>query len=89
MTRNQEIRKEVLLQLYGIRPLPLSPYAILRRAQFDFTEREIKAECEFLKHQGLAAPIEDPATGETKYLITARGILEQEQSNSYPPTTDH
>ena len=56
MTRNQEIRKEVLLQLYGIRPLPLSPYAILRRAQFDFTEREIKAECEFLKHQAWPLP---------------------------------
>ena len=80
MTRNHEIRNEVLLQLYGMRPLPLSPFAIARRArraQFDFTETEIKAECEFLAGQGLA--LEDPASGETKYAITSRGILQQEK----------
>jgi len=83
MTRNQEIRKEVLLQLYGMRPVPLSPYAIARRArraQFDFTEREIKAECEFLKGQGLAGSVEDPASGETKYVISSRGVLDQEKA---------
>ena len=82
MTRNQEIRKEVLLQLYGMRPLPLSPYAIARRArraQFDFSEAEIRAECEFLAGQGLAEVIQDPASGETKYVITSRGVLEQEK----------
>jgi len=82
MTRNQEIRKEVLLQLYGMRPLPLSPFSIARRArraQFDFTEKEIKAECEFLRGQVLAEAIEDPASGETKYAITSRGVLEQEK----------
>jgi len=82
MTRNQEIRKEVLLQLYGMRPLPLSPFSIARRArraQFDFTEKEIKAECEFLRGQGLAEAIEDPASGEAKYAITSRGVLEQEK----------
>ena len=82
MSRNQEIRKEVLLQLYGMRPLPLSVFAIsrrARRAQFDFTEREIRAECEFLKGQGLAGSVEDLASGETKYVITSRGILEQER----------
>ncbi len=82
MTRNQEIRKEVLLQLYGLRPLPLSPFAIARRAsraQYDFTEREIKAECEFLTGQGLAGSVDDPASGETRYVITSRGVLEQEK----------
>ena len=85
MTRNHEIRNEVLLQLYGMRPLPLSPYAIVRRArqaQFDFTETEIKAECEFLKGQALAGAVEDPASGETKYVITSRGILEQEKGTA-------
>jgi len=82
MTRNQEIRTEVLLQLYGLRPAALSPYAIARRArraQFDFTESEVRAECEFLKGQGLASTLEDPASGETKYVITSRGVLEQEK----------
>jgi len=82
MTRNQEIRKEVILQLYAVRPLPLSPFAIerrARRAQFDFTEKEIRAECEFLRGQGLALAVEDPASGETKYVITSRGVLEQEK----------
>jgi len=85
MTRNQEIRKEILLQLYGLRPVPLSPYAIARRAQraqFDFTEREIKAECEFLVGQGLASTVEDPASGEVKYVITSRGVIEQENGAS-------
>ena len=82
MTRNHEIRNEVLLQLYGMRPLPLSPFAIARRArraQFDFTETEIKAECEFLAGQGLASAVEDPASGETKHAITSRGILQQQK----------
>jgi hypothetical protein len=68
-----------------MRPVPLSVYAITRRArraQFDFTEKEIKAECEFLKGQALAASVEDPATGETKYLITSRGVVEQESANA-------
>lgn len=81
MTRNQEIRKEVLFQLYGLRPLPLSVLAIARRArraQFDFTERELRAECEFLRGQGLAAAVVDPVSGEKKYVITSRGILEEE-----------
>ena len=85
MTRNQEIRKEVLLQLYGLRPLPLSAHAIARRArraQFDFTEREIEAECEFLRGQGLAGPVVDPASGERKYVITSRGVLEQEKGET-------
>ena len=85
MTRNQEIRKEILLQLYGMRPVPLSPYSIVRRAQraqFDFTEREIKAECEFLKGQGLAGVVEDPASGETKYVISSEGVLEQEKGGA-------
>src|SRR5206468_3720469 len=65
MTRNQEIRKEVLLQLYGLRPMPLSVLAIARRArraQFDYTEQELRAECEFLRGQGLAAAVEDPVS---------------------------
>jgi len=83
MTRNQQIRNEVLLQLYGMRPVPLSPFSIARRAhraQFDFTEREIQAECQFLVGQHLASPVTDPTTGETKYAITSQGILEQEKA---------
>jgi hypothetical protein len=83
MTRNQQIRNEVLLQLYGMRPVPLSPFSIARRAQraqFDFTEREIQAECEFLVGQALASSHTDPTTGETKYSITSQGILEQEKA---------
>ena len=71
-----------MLQLYGMRPIPLSPFSIARRArreQFDFTEREIKAECEFLTGQGLALSVDDPASGQTKYVITSRGVLEQEK----------
>ena len=85
MTRNQEIRKEVMFQLYGMRPVPLSPDAIARRArraQFDFTEREIKAECEFLKGQGLAESLEDPASGETKYVVSSRGVVDQEKGSA-------
>ena len=33
----------------------------------------------FLAGQGLAEVIQDPASGETKYVITSRGVLEQEK----------
>lgn len=84
MTRPQEIRHECLLQLYGARPLSISPQHIrkvARRQAFDYLEREVMTELEFLVGQNLASKNQDPATGETKYSITSAGILHYEKTD--------
>jgi hypothetical protein len=81
MTRNQDIRKEVVLQLYGARPLWRTPAGMERAAHklgLDFTEAEIRAEAEFLVGQHLAATCVDPTSGERRYRITSAGILNYE-----------
>ena len=84
MTRNQEIRKEILLQLYAARPLAHSPALIARqgkKAGLDYSENEIAAECAFLAGQGLIGDVEDTASGELKFAITSKGVLEYERNN--------
>lgn len=81
MTRAQEIRHEVLLQLYGSQSIPVSKAHIrkvAKRGGFDYTETEIGDAVFFLNGQGFAEALRDEATGETKYRITSRGTLHYE-----------
>ncbi len=81
MTRNQDIRSEVLIQLYGVRPLKASANFLAKQARKsgnDFGEVEVKAECEFLLGQELVESLESPVTGEVKYSITSKGVLAYE-----------
>ncbi len=83
MTRAQEIRKECLLQLYGAKELPISPALAARRAKhagLDYTETEVRDALFFLKGQGLAESVQDTVTGETKYRITSKGMIEYENA---------
>jgi endonuclease YncB( thermonuclease family) len=83
MTRPQEIRKEILMQLYASRPLALTPELITRqgrKAGLDYSENEVRAECAFLHGQELAQMMVDPGTGATKYAITSRGTIYHEQA---------
>jgi hypothetical protein len=83
MTREQDIRKEVLLQLHAMRPLPASASLISRQAVksgLDFTPSEVGRECVFLLDQGLVTTVQDPVSGEQKYRITAKGVITHEQS---------
>jgi hypothetical protein len=82
MTRPQEIRKEILMQLYASRPLAASAALIARQAKkagLDYGEAEVKAECSFLHGAEYLQTIRDPS-GEMKYAITSQGILSHEES---------
>jgi hypothetical protein len=84
MTRDQEIRHECLLQLYGSKELPLTPdhiRKVARRQGFDYFETEIKSNLFFLTGQKFAEQLQDPATGVIKYRITSAGMLHYESSN--------
>lgn len=81
MTRAQEIRHEVLLQLYGSGRIPISVEHIRRvckRAGFDYSDTELRDALFFLKGQGFAEALTDAATGEVRHRITSTGILQFE-----------
>ena len=81
MTRNHDIRSEIVLQLYAARPLKMS-VALLgrqaRKAGLDFTDQEMRAEVEFLFESGLISSFENQITGERMYWISPKGVLQHE-----------
>jgi hypothetical protein len=84
MTRNQKIRKEILLTLYAARPIGKSPNLMAKEAGkegLDYTEREVLAECAFLRDQGLIE-IQPDASGQVRYRITAKGVLDYENGTA-------
>jgi hypothetical protein len=84
MKREYMIRKEVLLQLYGSGPIPISIpliHKIAHWAGFDFSELEITKQVHFLKGQGFCAETADPGTGEVRFSITSAGMLQHEKEN--------
>jgi hypothetical protein len=83
MTREQDIRKEVIFQLYAMRPLLASASLLARQANkagLDFTPTECGREAAFLVGQGLVEKTDDPVSGEAKYAITSKGIIHYEQN---------
>ncbi len=83
MTRAQDIRKELLLRLYGSRPLALTASYLVRQCgkeDFQVTPAEADAELVFLADQGFLQSIEDPVSGEARWRITSDGVLEYEKS---------
>lgn len=82
MTREQSIRHECLLQLYGARPMAITAAHVARVAKRngdDFLDHECEAELAFLKDQGLAEERTDPGTGETRYRLTSAGVIHYEK----------
>ena len=81
MTREQEIRHECLLQLYGSKEITISAALIrkvARRQGFDYTEREVRDALFFLRGQSMCEQVRDEATGEVRERITSKGMLEWE-----------
>ena len=82
MTPEQEMRKEVLMQLYGANPLTLSPAQILREARRggmeSATSLDVAKALPVLLDGKFCEKEPDPATGETRYRITGQGILHWE-----------
>jgi hypothetical protein len=81
MTRAQEIRHEVLLQLYGSQSIAISILHIkkvAKRGGFDYGETELRDAIYFLRGQGFCEYVTDEATGEQRYRITSKGTLHYE-----------
>lgn len=83
MTRENLIRKEILFQLYAVRPLPLSADRIARDARkndYDYTERDVAREAQFLVDEHLIDPVNDPAGTTKRYRILSAGIRHYEET---------
>lgn len=82
-SRNEQIRKEVLFQLYAVKPLTRSAEQIereCRKQRMDFTKGEIGAELQFLADDGLLILIAEPGTTMKLYRIHANGVRHYEQN---------
>ena len=85
MKRDQEIRHECLLQLYGAKEIPISAEhirKIARREGFDYSERDVRDALFFLRGQGLCELILDPVTGQQRHRITSAGMLHWENGSN-------
>ncbi|MDE3098199.1 MAG: hypothetical protein KGJ88_01875 [Verrucomicrobiota bacterium] len=85
MTREDQIRKEILFQLYAVRPIALSAGRIGRdaaRERYDFTPVEVRREAEFLADEGLIARVDEPGTTGRLYRIHAAGVRHYERAIS-------
>ena len=82
MTRENDIRKEILLQLYATRPLALSAERIARDAKkndYDYSATEVKRELVFLQDKSLVILIPDEIGTANLYRIHALGVTHYEQ----------
>ena len=80
--RTNKIRHEVLLQLYGLRPLPKTHGFIGKEARqggYDFTDDEIRRELQFLADEGLVIKISEPGTTAALWRIHAAGVRHYEE----------
>lgn len=85
MTRNDNIRQEILLQLYGARPLARTVDFIVRESRkqgYDFTEKEVKGELQFLADENLVIWIKDAAGTGQLARIHANGVRYYEERYS-------
>ena len=82
MTREDQIRKEILFQLYAVRPLALSPERIERDAQkngYDYTKMEIRREAQFIADEQLIIKISEPGTTSQMFRIGNQGVRAYEE----------
>jgi hypothetical protein len=80
--RNDDIRKEVLMQLYAVRPLSLTPKRLARdaaKAGYDYTETDIKREVQFLEDDHVVIGEREPGTTGKVYRISALGVTHYEE----------
>lgn len=77
-----DIRKELLFQLYAVRPLSRSAQQIereCRKQQLGVTQQQIAQELQFLADEGLLILIAEPGTTARTYRIHANGVRHYEQ----------
>lgn len=81
--RNNQLRKEILFQAYGRRPVAVSVESIHRECQkqrFDFLKLEIERELSFLCDRNLIFKIEDKLGTAHLFRIHADGVAYYEQN---------
>lgn len=82
MTPEQDIRAEIIFQLYAVRPLAVSAGVMSRQARKQglmYGDHEMFREALFLCGQKLIEIVEDRMTGEDKFSITSAGVLHYER----------
>lgn len=84
LNRDELIRREILLQLHTLNPMPRSAEQIAREAARqgdDFSAKEIGAQMQFLADDGLLIEIPASGSGTTSKLfrIHANGIRHWQQ----------
>ena len=80
--RTNDIRKEILMQLYAVRPLSLSASLLARdskKAGYDYTEADIKREVQFLEDDHVLIGDREPGTTGKVYRISALGVTHYEE----------
>jgi len=83
MKRTDQIRQEILMQLYAQRPLAVGAWRIHRdawKSHYDYTLDEIARELDFLEGEGLVERAPCPGLSEIKYKVTSAGIKHYEQN---------
>ena len=81
MTRPEQIRKEILLQLYASRPLALTAGRMARDARkegYDYSAADIARETQFLLDEGLAVEFAAAGSTERHCRISAEGVRQYE-----------
>lgn len=80
--RTNDIRKEILFQLYGVRPLSVNAARIARDARkggYDYTPDEIRAELQFLEDEHCVIGEREPGQTGKVYRIAALGVSVYEE----------
>ena len=83
--RTNDIRKEILMQLYAVRPLSLTPARLqrdARKAGYDYTVPEISAELQFLEDEECVVSEREPGQTGKLYRIAGRGVKHYEEKYS-------
>lgn len=83
MMTADDIRKEILFQLYAVKPMPRTAEQIereCRKQQMPVTRQQIVAELTFLADEGLLILIGEPGTTAKTYRIHANGVRHYEQN---------
>jgi hypothetical protein len=83
MKRTDQIRQEILIQLYAQRPLAVGAWRIHRdawKSHYNYSLEEIARELDFLEGEGLAERAESIGASEVKYKISSSGVKHYEQT---------
>lgn len=83
MNRNERIRKEILFQLYAVRPLSRTAEKLAHDCKLqgdDYSLSEVSREVQFLTDESLLVQSDEPGSTQKRYRISAQGVRHYEQN---------